>query len=99
MTNRTNLVWGHYSFAKNSIYQEGEYMATVGPEGSLRIWNAMNGFQLHAVYYGPVNRMGFIKDSPIGLVVGEATGNMKHLRVLPKGTSQQRAHLADVMEI
>ena len=71
----------------------------MGPEGSLRIWNTTKGFKLHAVYYGPVNRMGFIEDPLTGLVVGEATGNMKRLRVLPKGTSQPRAHLADVMEI
>ena len=74
-------------------------MATVGPEGSLRIWDTTKGFKLHAVYYGPVNRMGFIEDPLIGLVVGEATGNMKRVRVLPKGTSQQRAHFADIMEI
>ena len=56
----------------------GSYVTTVAVEMTLRVWDARGGYSPKAVYYGPVNKLGFLGENE--LVVGEATGNRRYLQ-------------------
>lgn len=53
------------------------FLVTVATEMSMRVWDVTNGYQLKAAYYSPINFFGFTAENRV--VVGEATGNKKHL--------------------
>ena len=60
-----------------SLGEADDFFASSSVDMSMRVWNVMEGFKLHAVFYGPINEVAFLKKNVVA--VGESTGNKRHI--------------------
>ena len=73
------MITGNVSMIRDMAFSPtGSYLATVAVEMTLRVWDVGDGYSPKAVYYSPVNKLGFLTENE--LVVGEATGNRHYLQ-------------------
>ena len=67
---------GHTSMIKDLCYSPGgSHLASVAVEMCLRVWDVRDAYSLKTAWYGPTNKMAFLKDDVI--LLGEATGNKR----------------------
>ena len=69
---------GHTSTIRDLKYSpDGCHLASVAVEMCLKVWNAKAGYKLETAWYGPTNKLAFVKDNVI--MLGEATGNKRRI--------------------
>jgi len=73
---------GHATSIKDASFSpDSRFLATAAVEMAVIVWDMSSGGRMHAAWYGPVNCLDFISNDL--LVVGEATGNRRYLRINP----------------
>ena len=78
----STVLEGHTTSIKDASFSpDSRFLATAAVEMAVHVWDVTASGRLHAAWYGPVNCLGFIADDV--LVVGEATGNRRYLRITP----------------
>ena len=70
----------HVGILTDMVFSEnGCYLATAAVDMTMRIFDVKNGYVLKAVFYAPINKLDFVTEDV--LVVGEATGNKRLLKI------------------
>jgi len=71
---------GHTTSIKDAAFSpDSRFLATSAVEMAVHVWDVAAGGRIHAAWYGPINCLDFISNDL--LVVGEATGNRRYLRI------------------
>jgi len=71
---------GHVTSTKDASFSpDSRFLATAAVEMAVHVWDMTASGRIHAAWYGPVNCLDFISNDV--LVVGEATGNRRHLKI------------------
>ena len=71
---------GHTTSVKDAAFSpDSRFLATSAVEMAVHVWDVTVGGRMHAAWYGPVNCLDFIAGDV--LVVGEAAGNKRYLRI------------------
>ena len=71
---------GHSTSIKDASFSpDSRFLATAAVEMAVHVWDMTAGGRVHAAWYGPVNCLDFVADDI--LVVGEATGNIRYLKI------------------
>jgi len=71
---------GHSTPIKDAAFSpDSRFLATAAVEMAVHVWDMTAGGRVYAAWYGPVNCLGFVANDL--LVVGEATGNKRYLKI------------------
>ena len=71
---------GHTTPIKDAAFSpDSRFLATAAVEMAVHVWDLTAGGRVHAAWYGPVNCLDFVANDL--LVVGEATGNKRYLKI------------------
>ena len=71
---------GHCTSIKDAAFSaDSRFLATAAVEMAVHVYDVTAGKRLHSAWYGPVNCLDFIANDV--LVVGEATGNKRYLKI------------------
>ncbi|KAI0213978.1 hypothetical protein LSAT2_000930 [Lamellibrachia satsuma] len=61
-----HVITGHVSMIRDMAFSPtGSYVTTVAVEMTLRVWDVRGGYSPKAVYYGPVNKLGFLGENEL----------------------------------
>lgn len=74
-------IQGHDDMIQDLAFSPGcVFLVTVAKDMSMRVWDVDGDYELIGTYYSPINFFGFSAENMV--IVGEATGNRKNLKLL-----------------